>query len=130
MTKPTEHDAHRAFHESILGCHGDCEWGEPCTCSHASAPRRPRQPRLPAPRTPRLPLLKRLSIRWQALRAAWERRERWAWVDCRAHQDGWCCHSYRGPHADEFLGCEADRRNDWVAARFWRRWVATLRERL
>lgn len=62
MTKPTEHDAHRAFHESTLGCHGDCEWGEPCTCSHASAPRRPRQPRRPEPRTPHLPPLTRLSL--------------------------------------------------------------------
>ena len=44
-----DHDAHRAFEASALhaGCSGDCEWGEPCSCSH-SAWRAPRQPRKPA----------------------------------------------------------------------------------
>jgi len=149
MTKPTELDANRLLDSQMpehysdhmervlgrpsVGCHGDCADSGECTCSHASAPRRPRQPRRPEPRTPHLPLWTRLSIRWQALRAAWARRERWAWVDCGGDRDGWCCTTSYGDGGIDyahFTGCAADRHNDWVAARFWRRWVATLRERL
>lgn len=49
----------------------------------------------------------------------------WKWVDCRG--DG-CCHGHNGPYAGEFLGCHADRHNNWVHARWWRRWTANVRE--
>lgn len=64
--KHQDHDAPRAFEASTLhaGCTGDCEWGEPCSCSHSALQpsRRPRQPRLPEPRTPHLPLWTRFKL--------------------------------------------------------------------
>lgn len=52
----------------------------------------------------------------------------WKWVDCRAHNEGYCCYGRNGPYEGDFLGCRADAHNDWVAARFWRRWCASVRE--
>lgn len=51
----------------------------------------------------------------------------WKWVECRSPGDGYCCTSYSGPDADEFMGCQADVHNDWVAAKWYRRIVADVR---
>lgn len=67
--KHADHDAHRAFEDSVqAGCSGACEWGQDCTCSH-SAWRAPRQPRKPEPRRPHLPLWTRVKLEWQRARA-------------------------------------------------------------
>lgn len=65
----------------------------------------------------------------QRLRAAWRRRRRWQWVQCRAW-DGDCCMGAIRDGDSVFLGCYADAHNDWIAERWWRRWTAYTREAL
>jgi len=63
---------------------------------------------------------------------AWHRhvtyRRRWQFVHCRAFTSGYCCYAAFGDGDSEFIGCQADVHNEWVAARFWRRWVAEARD--
>ncbi len=63
------------------------------------------------------------------LRVTWYTRRHWKWVACQSDQQSYCCHGgYGGPDDSEFLGCHADRHNDWIASRWYRRWVANARE--
>lgn len=54
-------------------------------------------------------------------------RRRWKWVDCAAGQNGNCCHTSVGGWDSEFMGCMADAHNDWIAAKWYRRYVADVR---
>lgn len=66
----TEGEAKQLARRAVgLGCTGDCEFDQPCTCSHAIRWMAPRQPRRPAPRTPHLPLWTRLNL-WAQSRMA------------------------------------------------------------
>lgn len=52
-------------------------------------------------------------------------RQQWKWVHCGA--SAYCC--YRGVRDgdSEFMGCQADVHNDWVAAKWYRSIVADVR---
>lgn len=58
----------------------------------------------------------------------WYTRRRWKWADCAAgpgNRD--CCHTSVGGWDSEFMGCMADAHNDWIAAKWYRRYVADVR---
>lgn len=64
--------------------------------------------------------IRRLWSRWQT-------RTRWAWADCTYYTTPFCCAMYSGPDASEQGPCCADLHNDWVAEKWYRRWVAHIR---